>query len=103
MSVCRLFTIIGDTNVTRNMTALNIASREVMQNSQVLACVSMSAIDTSLNDVRPESEALIIACVTEFLISTGNCGTISSSIDPVLATFSTKIKGFCAFRPQLQV
>lgn len=30
MSICRMFTIIGDQNVRRNMTALNIASRELL-------------------------------------------------------------------------
>ena len=31
MSVSRLFTIIGDSNVRRNMTGLNVASREAMK------------------------------------------------------------------------
>lgn len=103
MSAYRMFSVIGDANITRNMTGLNVASREVMGNAQVLECLSMATIDQALNDVRPESEALIIACITEFLLCGGDCGTIYSSIDPVLAAFSTKIKGFCAFRPQLQV
>ena len=103
MSASRMFSVIGDANITRNMTGLNMASREVMGNSQVLECVSMSAMDQALNDVRGESEALIVACITEFLLCGGDCGTIYSSIDPVLAAFSTKMKAFCAFRPQLQV
>ena len=103
MSASRMFSVIGDANVTRNMTGLNMASREVMGNSQVLQCSSMATIDQALNDVRPESEALIVACITEFLLCGGDSGTIYSTIDPVLAAFSTKMKGFCAFRPQLQV
>ena len=98
-----MFSVIGDANITRNMTGLNVASREVMGNAQVLEGLTMATIDQALNDVRPESEALIIACITEFLLCGGDCGTIYSSIDPVLAAFSTKIKGFCAFRPQLKV
>ena len=103
MSASRLFTVIGDQNIRRNMTGLNMASREVMQRAQVLDCVSMSTLDSALQDVRQESTVLIVAAITEFLMSQGDCGTIYSSIDPVLATFMSAMKGFCAFRPDLQV
>ena len=49
------------------------------------------------------SEVLILATITDFLISGGNGGTIFSTIDPVLATFTTKLLNFVAFRPNLQV
>lgn len=75
MSASRLFSIIGDANVTR--TGLNMASREVMGNAQVLECVSMATMDQALTDIRPESEALIVACITEFLLCGGDCGTIT--------------------------
>ena len=57
MSASRMFSVIGDANITRNMTGLNMASREVMGNSQVLECVSMSTMDQALNDVRGECKA----------------------------------------------
>ena len=37
------------------------------------------------------------------IIGGGDCGTIFSSIDPVLSAVATKMSGFCAFRPTLQV
>ena len=103
MSVSRLFTVVGDLNIKRNMTGLNVASRETMKSAQVIDCVSMATLDDALNDVRKESTVLVIAAFTEFLLSGGDCGTIASSIDPILAELSTKIKGFCAFRPNLKV
>ena len=103
MSLSRIFTIIGDQNIRRNMTGLNMASREVMQRAQVLDCVSMSTFDSALQSVRPESNVLIIATITEFIMCQGDCGTIYSSIDPVLATFVAAVKGYCAFRPDIQV
>ena len=102
MSISRLFTIIGDQNVRRNMTGLNVASREVMKSAQVLDCSSMTDMDSRLNEVRPESEVLILASITEFLLSSGDCGTIYSSIDPVLTAFASKVVGFCAYRPNLK-
>ena len=103
MSLSRLYTIIGDSNVRRNMTGLNMASREVMKTAEIIDCTLMSTLDASLNSVRPESNILILASVTEFLLSSGDCGTIFSSIDPVLSSLSAKLNGFSTFRPNLQV
>ena len=103
MSISRVFSIIGDANVRRNMTGLNIASREVMKTAQVIDCVLMSTLDTALKEVRAETEFLIIASMTDFIVAGGDCGTIFSSIDPVLGTFVTKICNYCAYRPNLQV
>ena len=85
------------------MTGLNIASRDSMKTAQVIDCASMVALDAAFQEVRAETEVLILATITDFLISGGNCGTIFSTIDPVLATFTTKLLNFCAFRPNLQV
>ena len=99
----RLFSIIGDSNIRRNMTGLNVASRESMKTAQIIDCTTLPNIDNSFHEVRAESEVLILAAITDFLISGGNCGTIFSTIDPILATFTTKVMTFCAFRPNLQV
>ena len=103
MSGHRFFSIIGDANVRRNMTGLNLASREVMKGCQVIDCNTMAALDAALGEVRSESTVLILAAVTEFLITGGFCGTIYSSVDPTLATFSDKINRFCDLHPTLQV
>lgn len=98
-----MYTIIGDANVRRNMTGLNMASREVMKSAEIIDCTLMSSLDASLNAVRAETTVLILASVTEFLLSSGDCGTIFSSIDPVLSSLATKLSGFSTFRPGLQV
>ena len=98
-----LFTIIGDSNVRRNMTGLNVASREAMKSAQIIDCDKIASLESALRDVRAESNVLIIASITEFLMEPGDCGTIFSSIDPVLAALTTKLSGFCAYRPSLQV
>ena len=103
MSVSRLFTVIGDMNIRRNMTELNIASRESMKNAQVIDCVSLVAFDEALSNIRKESSVLIVAAVTEFIMSIGDCGTVASTIDPVLSELTNKLCGFCLLRPNLQV
>ena len=98
-----LFSIIGDSNIRRNMTGLNIASRSSMKSAQIIDCVSLATIEKSFQEVRAEAEVLILAAITGFLLEEGFNGTIFSTIDPVLATFATKLLGFCAARPNLQV
>ena len=98
-----LFSVIGDSNVRRNMTGLNIASREVMKLSQIIDCASLSSLDAALGEVRRESNVCIVATITDFLLTPGDCGTISSAIDPVLDSFKTKLTAFCNARQDLQV
>ena len=99
----RLVSVVGDSNVRRNMTSLNMASRESIKNAQIIDCAIISSLDSALASVRKESSLCIVACITDFLVMAGECGTILSSIDPVLASFSQKLTSFCSSRQSLQV
>ena len=98
-----LFSIVGDSNVRRNMTGLTMASREVMKTSQIIDCGSLSSLDAALGEVRKESNVCIVATITDFLLTSGDCGTISSAVDPVLDSFRGKLTAFCNARQDLQV
>ena len=99
----RLFSIVGDSNVRRNWTGLNVASRESMKSAQVIDCEDFPSLESSLNEVRAESNTCIIAAVTNFILMSGDCGTISSAVDPLLDSFAKKLTQFCAARQDLQV
>ena len=99
----RIFSVIGDANVKRNMTELNIASREVMKNAQVIDYLGVSPIDQALSDVRPESNICIVAALTEPLLANGDCGTINASVDPALTSIFKTLSRFCLSRQDLQV
>ena len=103
MSSHRLFSIVGDANVLRNMTSLNVASRVSMKSAQIIDCTQICNLEAALSEVRAESEVVIIACITEFLIAGGNNGTVSSSIDPALTTFSALVHSFCTAKQTMQV
>ena len=103
MSSHQLFSIVGDANVRRNMTGLNVASRASMKSAQIIDCAKMCDLEAALNEVRAESEVLIVACITDFLISGGDCGTIASSVDPALTSFSALLHRFCAAKQNVQV
>ena len=98
-----MVSIIGDANIRRNMTGLNMASRESMKNSQVIDCSVLASFDAALGSVRSESSVCIVASITEFLVASGDCGTIFSTIDPILATFVQKLHDFCGRHPALKV
>ena len=98
-----LISIIGDANVRRNMTGLNVASREAMKNAQVIDYLGVDSIDTALQQVRPESAICIIAAFTDILVSAGDCSTIFASIDPILSSLFASISNFSTSHPLLQV
>ena len=52
----RLISIVGDANVYRNMTGMNVASRESMKNAQVINYVPPASFDAAFQEIRPESE-----------------------------------------------
>ena len=101
-SFIKMFSIIGDANVKRNMTNLNIASRQSMKQAQVIEHLGVSPIDQAFQAVRKESTVCIVASVTEMIISGGDCGTISASVDPVFSDLQAKISAFCSANPHLQ-
>ena len=97
-----MFSIIGDGNVRRNMTSLNIASRPSMKGAQIIDYLGVTPIDPALNEVRQESTVLIIAAITEMLVAGGDCGTINASIDPIMSGLHTRLAAFCSARPGIQ-
>ena len=103
MSVDRCFTIVGDSNIKWNMTPTNCRDRPLMSGAQVLQCGHIGMLSTSFGAVRAESTICIVAVVTELLLATGECGTIFSTIDPILATFAQKLNDFCSSRQGLKV
>ena len=103
MSLSRLSTIIGDANVRRNMTGLNVASRESMKKAQIIDYLGVAPFETALNEVRPETSICIVAAITDLLLAGGFCGTITASIDPSLTALRDKICRFCVDRPEVQV
>ena len=99
----RKFSIIGDANVRRNMTGLNVASRDNMKAADIIDYVGASPFEQALQLVKPDSDACIIAALTDPLLSNGDCGTVTASIDPILNSFSASIYSFCVLHPTIQV
>lgn len=97
-----LFSIIGDGNVLRNMTGLNMASREVMKSAQVIDCTKIT-VEEAFQQVRVESAVCIFGAITEPLLANGFCGTIFATVDSVLTSIYTSISTYCMSHPAVQV
>ena len=59
--------IIGDSNVQRNLVDYNCGNREIMREAQLIPCTSFSVFGSCLPRVRPEATILILACLSNFL------------------------------------
>ena len=103
INMARLVSIIGDANVRRNMTGLNVASREAMKNAQIIDYPGLTPIDQALQEIRSESTICIVAAITEPIVSNGDCGTVFASVDPVLSSLHASISAYCTSHPDLQV
>ena len=98
-----LYTIIGDANVRRNMTGLNVASREAMKSAQIVDFLGLTPIDQALLEVRPESSICIVSALTDPIVANGDCGTVFASVDPILTSLHASIAAYCSAHPQIQV
>ena len=101
--MARMISIIGDANVRRNMTGLNVASREVMKSAQIIDFTGIGPLEPVLLQIRSESSICIFASMTEPLLSNGFCGTVYASVDPVMTSIHTSMCQFCVSHPDPQV
>ena len=99
----RLFSVIGDPDIRRNMTGLNIGSRENMKTAQVIDYLGLSPLADALREVRKESSVVIFAGLTLPILANGDCGTISASVDPVFSAALSTLSSFCVANPDKQV
>ena len=102
MSQLKALSFVGDSNIKRNMVASTTSGRPLLVEAQVLLCGRLSLLSATLDKVRPESDACIIACVSNFV--TGAIGnspeaSVDSRVQSILDSFFEKIVAFCHQRP----
>ena len=96
-----LFTLIGDSNVKRNMNPTNCSDRPLMTSAQVLICAKSELLLQSLRSVRRESNVCLLSCVTNFITSSEDISsTVTHRVQPVFEEFFAKIIEDCDSNPQ---
>ena len=103
MSISRLFTVVGDSNVSQNMTPFNIRDRAGLADAQVLTAGRLAVLPDALRSVRGTSTIVILSCVTNYLTSSGESSSVLNRISPVLTEFRQHVEAFCVSRPTTQV
>ena len=87
MSQLRSFTIVGDSNIKRNVTKTNTRACPQLSGAQVLSCQKIELLDEVLGRVRKESTICILSCITNFLTSSEEDSMVYKRIEPVLDEF----------------
>ena len=84
MSELRCFTLLGDSNIGRNVNKNSCRGNVFLKNAQVISCGNLSIFDESLKSIRAESDSVILSCFSNFLASADGPVSISQRVDPVL-------------------
>ena len=88
MAQIRVFSILGDSNVIRNMTPFNCRDRPAMKDAQCVPCGRLDLLAEALRQVRAESDVCLMSCVTNFLTGSGaGEGSVSQRIGHPLSEF----------------
>ena len=80
MAQIRVFSIIGDSNVKRNVTQTNSRACPQLKGCQVLTCHKVQLLDEAVGQLRPESNVCLLACITNFLISSEEDSMVSKRV-----------------------
>ena len=105
MSQQRCFSIIGDSNVSRNMTALNRRASPLMEECQVISCRKLSGFADSLRSLRASSNSCIVACLTNFFtdVSTRGSPDAASRLEPVFEEIRAVLADYVTANPDIMM
>jgi len=67
MAQSRIFTLIGDSNVRRNMNDSNCLDRPLMAGAETITCTKFALFAQSLSAIRGSSNVCVLSCITNFL------------------------------------
>ena len=79
-----IFSVIGDSNIRNHVNKNSCRANPALKAAQTLSCGNMSILPATLEKVRPESNACILACLTNFLTDADGPPTVSLRVGPVL-------------------
>ena len=96
-----MFTILGDSNVRRNMTQMNCRAGIHMSGAQQISCGKLEVLAESLRAVRFESTICVLSCITNFLTScSGSSSSVSVRIESCLSEVRDTLESACQENPE---
>ena len=101
MSQDRVYSLLGDSNVQRNMNTTNCRDRPLMSEAQVIPCGRLDLLAESLCQVGESSNVVILSCVTNFITSSAeSVSSVSNRVEPILRQFSHVLDDVAKSRPE---
>ena len=84
MAQARSFSIIGDSNVSRNATAVNFRACPPLAGAQLLSCGRLAVLPQTLTQVT--SDVCILSCITNFITKTKSAAnsSVSVRVEPII-------------------
>ena len=99
MSVARVFSLLGDSNVRNNVNKTSTSARASIKSAQVISCGHLENLVESLSQVRESSNVCILACVTNFLASCDGPSSVSQRIQSTLQDIRDAVAESCLANP----
>ena len=103
MAQARAFSLLVDSGLRGHVNKTSFRANPSMRSAQILSCSSVTVFKETLNKVRPESDVVILSCVTSFLASADGPDQVSQRVDPVLQDVRDVLDEFCASRCEVRV
>ena len=95
MAPVNVYTLLGDSNIQRNMNSTNCRDRPLMSDAQVIPCGRLEVVAEALRQIRSASNVVILSCVTNCLTgSTDDVSSISIRVEPILKEFQSIVESF---------
>ena len=99
MSTLRCYSLIGDSNVKRNISTTSCRGNPLLKAAQIIPCGNMSIFAEAMKSVRDTSSVCIVACLTNFFTSAEKASSIVSQIEPVLTNVLHVLHEACQSNP----
>ena len=103
MSQLRCFALIGDSNLRRHLSPTNTKGHPLKSSAKYLPCSRLSALSATLESIPLESDACVVACVTNFLTASAAASSITLRVEVILASFLEKLALCASHRPDLSI
>ena len=105
MGLLSIVSLVGDSNVRRNLTSSTTRGRQPMSGAQFIPCGRLSTLSSALADVREDSDSVIVSCVSNFITGSivSPSSSVSARVETLLTNFFERITSFAAARPQIRI
>jgi len=100
MSIARVFSLIGDSNIRNHMNPTNCRDRPLMSAAKVHFCSKMAIFPQSLSSVSPDCNVCVLSCISNFICDSAPSSTsVSHRVEPVISKFFELVKEACIANP----